>query len=94
MSDVRESLRSLAKNERPWAIRSGHSEEMSDREQIAQVAHQKWANEQIAGFLEQIAHWLIFSQKRAICSENRWAKSQPWGKVASEIYEFYNSSSH
>ena len=30
MSDVSESLISLTKNERPWAIRSGRSEEMSD----------------------------------------------------------------
>ena len=30
MSDVSKSLISLTKNERPWAIRSGHSEEMSD----------------------------------------------------------------
>ena len=36
-------LRSLRKNERPWAIRSGRSEGMSDRDRIAQVAHQKWA---------------------------------------------------
>ena len=35
-------LRSLIKNERPWAIRSGGSEEISDRERIAQVAHQLW----------------------------------------------------
>ena len=41
MSDVSESLRLLTKNEQPWAIRSGPSEEMSDSEQIAQVAHQK-----------------------------------------------------
>ena len=30
VSNVSESLRSLTKNERPWAIRSGRSEEMSD----------------------------------------------------------------
>ena len=30
MSDESESLILLTKNERPWAIRSGHSEEMSD----------------------------------------------------------------
>ena len=30
MSDVSESLISLTKNERPWAIRSGRSEEMSN----------------------------------------------------------------
>ncbi len=63
MSDVSESLRSLIKNERPWAIRSGPSEEMSDCEQIAQVTHQKWANEWIARFFERIAHLLIFGQK-------------------------------
>ena len=46
-----------------WAIRSGCSEEMSDRERITQVAHQKWANEWITHFFEQIAHSLIFGQK-------------------------------
>ena len=56
MSDVSESLRLLTKNEQPWAIRSGSSPKMSDHEIIAQVAHQKWAN-------ERIAHLLIFSQK-------------------------------
>ena len=30
MSDVSKLLISLTKNERPWAIRSGRSEEMSD----------------------------------------------------------------
>ena len=60
VSDVSESLRSLTKNERPWAIRSGCSEEMSNRERIVQVAHQKWANEQIAHLFERIAHLLIF----------------------------------
>ena len=63
MSDVSESLRSLTKNEQPWAIRSGRSEEMSDREQIAQVAHQKLANEWIAHIFELITHSLIFAQK-------------------------------
>ena len=63
VGDVSESLRSLTKNERPWAIRSGHSEEMSDCERIAQVGHQKWTNEWIARFFERIAHSLIFEQK-------------------------------
>ena len=36
------------------------SPKMSDHEQIAQVAHQKWANRT---FFEQIAHSLIFSPK-------------------------------
>ena len=63
MSNVRDSLRLLTKNERPWAIRSGRSEEMSDHEAIAQVAHQKWANEWITRFFNRIAHSLIFGQK-------------------------------
>ena len=63
MSDVSKSLRSLTKNEPPWAIPSGRSEEMSDGERIAQVTHQKWGNEWIAQFFERIAHSLIFGQK-------------------------------
>ena len=50
----------LCFGEQPWAIRSGRSEEISDREQIAQVAHQKLANEWIACFLTKL---LIFGQK-------------------------------
>ena len=73
MGNVSESLRLLTKKERPWAIRSGRSEEMSDREQVA-------ANEWIACSFERIAHLLIFEQKLTICSENRWANSQPWVK--------------
>ena len=49
VSNVSESLRLLTKNEQC--------------ERIAQVAHQKWANEWIAHFFEQIAHLLIFGQK-------------------------------
>ena len=44
VNDVSESHRSLTKNE--------------ECERIAQVAYQKWANEQIACFFEQIAHSL------------------------------------
>ena len=40
---VSDWLRSLKTNEWPWANRSGRSEEMSDRERIAQVAQDKWA---------------------------------------------------
>ena len=49
MSNVSESFRSLTKNEQC--------------ERIAQVAHQKKANEWITHFFERIAHSLIFSQK-------------------------------
>ena len=38
---------------------------MSDREQIAQVAHHKRANERIAHFFERIAHSLTFWQKKS-----------------------------
>ena len=48
VSDVSESLRSLTKNE--WC------------ERIAQVAHQKWANEWIGRFFERITHLLNFGQ--------------------------------
>ena len=64
MSNVSESLRSFTKNEWPCGILSGLSPKMS-----------KWAN---CLFFEQIDHLLIFSQKRVICSENRWANFQPW----------------
>ena len=40
---VSDSLRSLKTNEQPWANRSGHSRQMSDREQIPQVTQDKWA---------------------------------------------------
>ena len=63
MSNVSDSLRLLSINERPWAIRSSRSEEMSHHEQIAQVAHQKWANEWITRFFDWIAHPPIFGQK-------------------------------
>ena len=69
-------LRSLTKNERPWAIHSHCSEEMSHRERIAQVAHQKLANELIARFLSESLIRSFLGKKLAICSENRWANSQ------------------
>ena len=64
------SLKSLRTNEQMWAIFSGCSGQMSDCEQIAQVAHDKWANvsnllrslrtnERITLFFEQIKS-LIF----------------------------------
>ena len=49
MSNVSKLLRQLTKNERC--------------EQITQVAHQKWAIEQIPRVFEQIANLLIFSEK-------------------------------
>ena len=77
MSYVSKSLRSLTKNERPWAIRSGRSEEVSNRERIAQVAHQ---NERLSELLIFFSKSLIRSflgKKIAIGLEIRWANSQP-----------------
>ena len=62
MSDVSESLRSLTKNEWPWGIPSGRSEEISDCERIAQVAHQKERMSELLIFLSE-SHSLIFGQK-------------------------------
>ena len=56
MSDVSKSLRSLTKNEQPWAIRSHRSEEMSDCERITQDAHQ---NEQMSESLIFLSESLI-----------------------------------
>ena len=78
LSEVSELLRSLRTYEWKWAIRSGHSEGMSDCEQIAQVAHQKWANEQIAHFLSELLICsLFFGKKWVIRSKIWWGNSHP-----------------
>ena len=87
MSYESESLRSLTKNERPWAICSDRSEEMSDREQIIQVAHQKRVNEWIAHFLRESLIRSFLDKKRTICSDIKWANSQPWLISAFEKYK-------
>ena len=56
-------LRLLRTNERLWANHSGHSWQMSNCEWLAQVAHDKWANEQNDSFIKRIAHLLCCSQK-------------------------------
>ena len=68
MSDVSESLRSLTKNERSWAIRSGRSEEMSD---VSKSLILLTKNEQMSESLIFLSESLIcsfFDKKRAICS--------------------------
>ena len=57
-----------------WSMWANRSEEMSDRARIAQVAHEKWANEWIAQFFEQIAHLLIFGQKTSDSLGNQMSK--------------------
>ena len=65
---------------------------MSDHERFAQIAQRKWAivskslraltkNEQMSESLIFLSESLIRSfldKKRAIRSEIKWAKSQPW----------------
>ena len=61
---------------RLWANRSGHSWQMSDREQFAQVPHDKWANEQIAGFF--LSKSLIRWQKTSHLLKIVWLKLYFW----------------
>ena len=71
-----------------WAMRmnrSGRSPKMSDHERFAQVADK---NEQMSESLIFLSKLLIHSflgKKRAICSENRWANSQPWNEAIKNI---------
>ena len=77
MSDVSESLISLTKNERPWAIRSGRSEEMSD---VSKSLISLNKNEQMSESLIFLNESLIRSfldKKRVIRLEIQWANFQP-----------------
>ena len=77
MSDVSESLISLTKNERPWAIRSGRSEEMSDvSESLISLTKNERMSESLI-FLSELLIRSFFDKKRAIRSEIKWANSQP-----------------
>ena len=62
------SLRSLRGNEWLWANcsrRSGQTEEMSDRERIAQVAHPKWANRSLFWANHSFAHFMAKNEQFA-----------------------------
>ena len=61
------SFRLLTKIERPWAIRSGRSEEMSD---VSQLLISLTKN-------ERMSESLIFWQKTSDSLEIKWANSQP-----------------
>ena len=60
-ANVSESLKSLRTNERLWANRSGRSGQMSDCEQIAQIAHDIWVN--VSDLLRLLSEWAKGSQK-------------------------------
>ena len=70
MSNVSELLISLTKSEWPWAICSGRSEEMSD---VSEMIILLTKNEQMSESLISS----FFDKKRAICSNIKWANSQP-----------------
>ena len=91
LSDVSESLNSLKsnercdlithfapKNERPWAIRSGRSEEMSDvSESLISLTKNERMSESLI-FLSELLIPSFFDKKQAISSEIKWANSQLW----------------
>ena len=75
MSDVSESLISLTKNERTWAIRSGRSEEMSDvSESLISLTKNEWMSESLIFW----ANRSFLDKKPAIRLEIKWANSQLW----------------
>ena len=59
---------------------------MSDHEQIAQVAHQKWANEQIARFFERIAHSLTRILQKMIDSLRKLMSEFPALQILKRFY--------
>ena len=88
MSDVSESLISLTKNERPWAIRSGRSEEMSD---VSESLILLTKNERMSESLIFLSESLICSfldKKQAICLEIKWANSQPCIKITAQLEKY------
>ena len=78
MSDVSKSLRLLTKNEWPWAICSGRSEEISDCEQIARLLTKNERMSESLIFLSESLIRLFLDQKQVIPLEIKWANSQPW----------------
>ena len=65
MSDA---LRSLKTNQQLWANRSGHSRQMSHYEQIAQVAHDKWA------IMSNSLRLLMINEQMSDLLKNCWLK--------------------
>ena len=61
---------------------------MSDCERIAQVTHQKWANEWIAHFFEQIAHSLIFGQKTSDLLGNQMSEFPALAQTGTKKIKF------
>ena len=70
----------VSKYFRTWEICSSLSEGMSDCEWITLVAHQKWANEGITHFFEQIVHLLTFlaQMMMLVPSSSRHGPKKGW----------------
>ena len=78
MKEVNESLISHIKNERPCAIRSGRSEEMSNvRELLISLTKKEWMSESPIFLSESLVRSFL-DKKQKIRSEMKWANSQPW----------------
>ena len=105
MRDVSKLLRSLTKNEREWATRSGCSPKTSDHERIVQVSHQKWANERIdrfwanSSFFERIARFLSkslilsFFRKHELSLRNPVSEFPALAEAEAGAIFFFGSSS-
>ena len=72
-SNVSESLRSLTKNEQPWAIRSGRSEEMNDvSELLISLTKDEWMSESLIFWANRsFAHFLTKNEQFARKSNER-----------------------
>ena len=68
-ASVSYSLRLLMTKEQPWANRSGRSRQLSDREQIAQVAHDKWMT------LSDSLRSLMINERMSDLLNNCWLKT-------------------
>ena len=68
-ASVSYSLRLLKIKEQPWANHSGRSRKLSDREQIAQVAHDKWMT------LSDSLRSLMINERMSDLLNNCWLKT-------------------
>ena len=61
-----------------WAILSGRSEEMSDVSESLILLTKNERMSELLIFLSELLIRSFLDKKRAICSKNQWANSQPW----------------
>ena len=81
-----------------WFLKSDGSDSLStlfkksDREQFAQVTHDKIATGAIGSFSQ--TNWSFAHKKRVIRSKNQWVNSQPWKDRRSGLFKFQFLKSH